>query len=775
MFSVIVSEKGGAERREVFDRTEINVGRVQGNELMLPKGNVSKRHARLLYRDGRFIITDLKSTNGTYVNGRKIAQATIVREGDKIYIGDFVLRVETVSVSEVAVSSIEGQAAPLPTHQEPGEVEGFNAAPSMPGEALDRGLPVGPSAAPPPASSFDRPSSLGDPAERRNLPSNTISPVEPALVPLPPSSVERSQGVPSPQVEPRGELSRTGGHVISHFPLENDPDESIEAFPGPPRVPSPRTSALSTGTGPTLPATPPPGAVRPATVTALQPPSRVTPGVLTLDRSTPREPLSGASLGIPTGTGSYPAASPIPTGTGSYPAASPIPSGTGSHPAASPRRALVPPASDRAVQISEPFVATARQRALSRLMERLGQTVDLRPLAGGGAPDEALTRRLEVGLGEAVMGLRAAGDLPADVDGDTLVADARRELIQLGPLEALLQDDDVSEIQVFRHDHVVVTHNRRSVAAEVGFSNDAALARIIQRLCVLGGVAQGEGEALIERTLPRGARLLAVLSATPGGGVALTLRKPQRVELSLDDLVRSGTISRGMAGLLAQCVAARANVLVVGSRGSGAAALLGALAAAGGVDERLVALQDDDDLVIQPPHAIGISLGSTNVTAASAVRTAARLRPDRILVHSLSGQVAAELVLAIGDGATGVLAGARAATLRQAIPRLIADIAAARPGVPLEAAREWLASSIDLVVEIARLRDGRDRVFRVADLVMEGGQLAVRDVLTFSVERTAAGGAIEGSFHSSGVIPSIVEDLAARGVNIDTAPLRRSR
>ena len=94
MFSVIISEKGGAERRETFDRTEINVGRVQGNDLMLPKGNVSKRHARLLFRDGRFIVTDLKSTNGTYVNGRKIAQATIVREGDKIYIGDFVLRID---------------------------------------------------------------------------------------------------------------------------------------------------------------------------------------------------------------------------------------------------------------------------------------------------------------------------------------------------------------------------------------------------------------------------------------------------------------------------------------------------------------------------------------------------------------------------------------------------------------------------------------------------------------------------------------------------------
>src|SRR3989440_3466184 len=94
MLAIVISEKGGAERREIFEKHEINVGRVQGNDLMLPKGNVSKRHARLLFRDGRVIVTDLKSTNGTYVNGRKIAQATLVREGDKIYVGDFVLRVE---------------------------------------------------------------------------------------------------------------------------------------------------------------------------------------------------------------------------------------------------------------------------------------------------------------------------------------------------------------------------------------------------------------------------------------------------------------------------------------------------------------------------------------------------------------------------------------------------------------------------------------------------------------------------------------------------------
>ena len=94
MFAVVISEKGGAERREVFEGSEVSVGRVRGNDLVLSKGNVSKRHARLTQKDGRFVVVDQNSTNGTYVNRQRIVQATIVREGDRIYIGDFVLRIE---------------------------------------------------------------------------------------------------------------------------------------------------------------------------------------------------------------------------------------------------------------------------------------------------------------------------------------------------------------------------------------------------------------------------------------------------------------------------------------------------------------------------------------------------------------------------------------------------------------------------------------------------------------------------------------------------------
>jgi pilus assembly protein CpaF len=198
MFTIIISEKGGAERRETFDKNEINVGRVQGNDLMLPKGNVSKHHARLLYRDGRFIVTDLKSTNGTYVNGRKIAQATIVREGDKIYIGDFVLKLDTGSGASSAPSAPEQEYRPPP-------------------EQPRMQLP-GPQTSPPPI----QPAPVHMAAQGQ-MPSQPLG--------MPP--------VPPPLVQPSRD--------VSHYPLERDPDESESSpnhgpapgkMPPAPRVPS---------------------------------------------------------------------------------------------------------------------------------------------------------------------------------------------------------------------------------------------------------------------------------------------------------------------------------------------------------------------------------------------------------------------------------------------------------------------------------------------------------------------------------------------------------
>ena len=117
MFTVIITEKGGEQRRMDFDKAEVTIGRVQGNDIVLPKGNVSKRHARVLLKDGKFIIVDLKSTNGTYVNGRKITSPLVIKDTDKIYIGDFILGVEETGAGRPAQPGRDDagpQPAPLP-------------------------------------------------------------------------------------------------------------------------------------------------------------------------------------------------------------------------------------------------------------------------------------------------------------------------------------------------------------------------------------------------------------------------------------------------------------------------------------------------------------------------------------------------------------------------------------------------------------------------------------------------------------------------------------
>ncbi len=770
MFSIIITEKGGTERRESYDRTEINVGRVQGNDLMLPKGNVSKRHARLLFRDGRFIVTDLKSTNGTYVNGRKIAQATIVREGDKIYIGDFVLRIESQA----------GAAGPTPS-QDQLPAHASAAAGSDPGLAAEQppSVPQGSSDLRAASAPTGSPPAASQPLESRSLSSPRI-----AAVPAGPAP---------------GSIPGSGPDGVSYFPLDRDPDDgAYGSVPSPPRVPSaagvasPRPGALpavrpSPGAqATTLGTGAPPTAGAPASPAghSPQPSAMLSSGVasaphlsgsLVAPMPTPRiEPANSDSprASVPTIS---PASQPGPLGAsgptgsmpGSFASAVPPPNAAAFPP--------VPPSAQRRMPSSEdkPQTADAARGALRRhqvtaLVEGTEAKVDLRSIARGEAVTPIVAASVDRALREVATSLGA--EAPPAAELEQTLADARREILELGPLTALLDDEDVSEIQVVRHDHVVAAAGRRTVVVDLAFASEASLQRVLSRLCVRSGKPLEPGEIYVDRRLERG-RLFAVVGQRDGAGTMVTLRKPQRADQTLDDLVRAGAVSRVVASFLGQAVSAHANILVTGANGSGATTVLGALAAAGSTDDRVVVLQEDDELVFNQPHTVSILLGDTADAGARAVRAAVRARPDRLVIGAFAGHIVTEVVDAVGDGIEGVMAAARAPTLRHLAARLPADIAATRGGIALDVAREWLASSFDLVVEVAKLRDGRVRVLRVAELVHEprheGGQLVVKDVFAFVVERMAAGGTVEGSFVATGHIPRVADDLAQRGAPFD--------
>src|SRR5687768_6605984 len=181
MFTIIIQEKGGEQRRMVFNKPEVTIGRVQGNDIVLPKGNVSKRHARIVLKDGKFIIVDLKSTNGTYVNGRKITSPLVVKETDKIYIGDFIMGVDESGAGGVNLDSMPPDApmppapAPMPPPSSPTPPPPSSASPELLRAALSR-------QAPPPGP----PLAVSEPAPMRADEAPAVRTQPPRPGPLPP-------------------------------------------------------------------------------------------------------------------------------------------------------------------------------------------------------------------------------------------------------------------------------------------------------------------------------------------------------------------------------------------------------------------------------------------------------------------------------------------------------------------------------------------------------------------------------------------------------------
>ncbi|HEY3817497.1 MAG TPA: FHA domain-containing protein [Polyangiaceae bacterium] len=678
MFTIIISEKGGAERREAFDKNEINVGRVQGNDLMLPKGNVSKHHARLLFRDGRFIVTDLKSTNGTYVNGRKISQATIVREGDKIYIGDFVLRLETTSQA----------GAPLPDQTYGPNDDSQGRTPARLGPLPRDGTP-----APPPIV----PQAQGGPPP---LPAVGSAPNAPIVV------------QPPPMVGPPPQASRLPSEQsVSHYPLERDPDDSesspeargqgLPKVPGPPRVPQ-------------------------------QDPRRA--------------PAAG-----PGGAGSTQRAAST-----AAPAQQPV-----------VVRSMPPAMAGRALPRETPQQA-ARRLALITLVDRVADVVDLGALKHTPVVDETLSQQIDRAVREQAKAMREEGEAPEGTDLELLARDALRELVGLGPIGPLLEDEETMEIHVARPDYVLAVKNGQPALADPSFTSEEALGRVVMRLAHQSGESWHDGELVIERRLARGAHMVAI--APPAASTwVLTVRKRRRVEASIEEMVRSGTMSRSIASFLEACLAARANVLVVGSGPAVVAATLGALASAAPAGERVAVLQDADEIAIAQAQVVALSLSDHGPRGEESVRAASRLGADRLIVASLAGSVAAAVVDAIGEGCEGVLAGVGAPSLRHGLARLASQVALARPGASIEASREAVGESFDVAVEVVRSADGRQRVLRVAELAGSDAKGVVsRDLFVLSADGTG-----EGAYAATGTVPRLANDFAARGVKLDGGLFKR--
>jgi pilus assembly protein CpaF len=336
-----------------------------------------------------------------------------------------------------------------------------------------------------------------------------------------------------------------------------------------------------------------------------------------------------------------------------------------------------------------------------------------------------------------------------------------------------LEDDAVTEIAIAGAGPIVVMRGGRRTTVEPPLSSETSVRRVLTRLLRQAKAVLTPEQTLITRKLPSGFRLTAVTGARAPSGTLLRLDRVHRVDATLDDLVRAGAVSRAVATFLRHCVSVRANILVVGSKGARPAVVAGALASAS-PDGHVVAVQDTNMIVSNSVSVSHIDVTGMTDDLGALIDFAGRMPEARLVVDNFVGATAAAVLDAVSSGADGLVAVANAGSLRRALARLPADLAASRPGLAIPAAREWIAGTFDVLIEVARLRDGRQRVIRVAEPAgSESGEILFRDVFAFVVERMVTGGVVEGTFQATGVAPRVVGDMAARGIHIDSGVFSR--
>jgi len=406
-----------------------------------------------------------------------------------------------------------------------------------------------------------------------------------------------------------------------------------------------------------------------------------------------------------------------------------------------------------------------------RLHGRLLETLDLRRQDTTHMSDQALRQTVTVLVHQLAQEM--SSEWPADTPLAPLCQQVIDEAVGLGPLEALLKDDHISEIMVNRHDEVFVERDGCLQRHAIGFSDPRAVMGVIERIVAPLGRRIDESSPMVDARLADGSRVNAVIPPLALKGPCLTIRKFNRQALSAADLVRGGSLSQPMADFLETCVQQRRNLIVSGGTGAGKTTLLNILSNFIPASERIITIEDAAELQLRHQHLIGLECRPANaeghgaVAVRDLVRNALRMRPDRIVVGECRGAEALDMLQAMNTGHDGSLTTLHANAVRDALSRLETMVLMAGLALPLQAIREQIASAIDIVVQQVRLPNGRRIVSQIAEVTgIESGTIQLQDLFRYQPRQRHAEA---GSFIACGLVPVFYEALQQQGVPLDTA------
>ncbi|MDR0931502.1 MAG: Flp pilus assembly complex ATPase component TadA [Victivallales bacterium] len=415
-----------------------------------------------------------------------------------------------------------------------------------------------------------------------------------------------------------------------------------------------------------------------------------------------------------------------------------------------------------------PVVQEIKKQAHKELLKRL----NLKKLAVSGVSGDDLSRQAKAMIREILSQLTIP--LPKGLDIAIIEKELCQEAIGLGPLESLIERDDLTEIMVNGPDQVFVEKSGVLYRTDTAFAGNGQVLSAIERIVSPLGRRIDESSPMVDARLSDGSRVNAIIPPLSLVGPTITIRKFSRQPLQAEDLVKFGSVSVDIIKFLAICVAVRKNILISGGTGSGKTTLLNVLSSFLPNSERIVTIEDAAELQLHQEHLVRLESRPPNVEGKGAVtirdlvRNALRMRPDRIVVGECRGGEALDMLQAMNTGHDGSLTTIHANTARDALARLETLVLMAGFDLPLRAIREQVASAIQIVVQISRERDGSRKLISVSEITkMEGDIITMQDLFVFRQTGWNADNRIVGVYEPTGNLPTFMEEIERAKLDCD--------
>jgi pilus assembly protein CpaF len=353
-----------------------------------------------------------------------------------------------------------------------------------------------------------------------------------------------------------------------------------------------------------------------------------------------------------------------------------------------------------------------------------------------------------------------------------LAAELVDDMLGLGPLEPLLEDDSITDIMVNGPNRVFIERGGKVVQSDTKFRDSAHVANISQRIASAIGRRIDESSPMVDARLKDGSRVNIVFPPLALDGPYISIRKFSRQQIDFAKLVGYGSLTQPVARVLEIAGRCRLNVVISGGTGSGKTTLLNAMSRLIDQGERIITIEDAAELQLQQPHVVRMETrppsleGRGEITQRDLIHNALRMRPDRIIVGEVRGSEAFDMLQAMNTGHDGSMSTVHANTTRDAVTRIENMVQMGNMGLPARSIRQQFVGAVDLVVQVERHRDGKRRVTQVTDICgLEGDTVILNDIFSYHVEGETIAGGLVGRYRINRARPSFHQRLTYFGLD----------